>query len=282
MKLRITHRTAFRYPKPVSEGLNELRLHPVSNETQKCLSFDVRIFPEAKLSHYLDFFLNRVHFFEMPEPHSELSVESVSTVETFPAQPRATMRKATWDEFPALARTDICYDFLQSSQFVSTNVQAWRLARDVTAGIDDVWVAAESIMRHVHDSFIYDPLATNVRTPMEEALTLRRGVCQDFAHVMLGLCRCMKIPARYVSGYIFYEGGEHGLVGSDATHAWCEVYLPETGWIGLDPTNNQIVSDQYVKVAVGRDYADITPVRGAYRGSSVQEMEVQVSVVEVK
>jgi transglutaminase-like putative cysteine protease len=280
MKLRISHRTAFRYESPISESHNELRLQPVSDERQDCRSFVVRIFPVTKLSHYIDFFLNRVHFFELSEPHAELSVESMSLVETTVPPAPSAHRQAAMAELAPLARTDVCYDFVQSSTLVTLNAEAWRAAQDAAGGIDEVLTAADAIMRHIHGSFTYDAAATTVQTRMDEALRLRRGVCQDYAHVMIGLCRSLKIPARYVSGYIFNGGGERALIGADATHAWCEVYLPEFGWHGLDPTNNKPADDHYVKVAVGRDYADVPPVRGTYRGSSAQAMEVKVSVVE--
>ena len=132
-------------------------------------------------------------------------------------------------------------------------------------------------MDFIHREFAYVPTATNVHTHMREVLRLRRGVCQDFTHVMLGICRSLKIPARYVSGYL-YNGPADQLRGAQASHAWVEVYLPDLGWRGLDPTNNGQPDDRYVKVAVGRDYSDVTPIKGTYRGTGERKMKVDVLV----
>jgi transglutaminase-like putative cysteine protease len=133
----------------------------------------------------------------------------------------------------------------------------------------------------VHDNFTYTPLATSVSTHMTEVIQQRRGVCQDFAHVMLGMCRAIKIPARYVSGYLF-SGLNSSLLGSQASHAWCEVYVPGFGWRALDPTNSRQADENFVKVAVGRDYADIVPVKGHYKGPPSEKMSVHVAVTQVE
>ena len=152
---------------------------------------------------------------------------------------------------------------------------------DACSGIDDVWFAAQTIMRFIYDNFDYTPDATTVSTVMTEVLAHRRGVCQDFAHVMLGMCRSLKIPARYVSGYL-YNGPDGHLLGSQASHAWCEVFLPGLGWRALDPTNNQFADERYVKVAVGRDYGDIVPVKGTYKGTRSKTMKVSVQVIHLE
>jgi transglutaminase-like putative cysteine protease len=128
----------------------------------------------------------------------------------------------------------------------------------------------------VHRTFSYDKAATTVRSAVDDALATRAGVCQDFAHVMIAAARNAKIPARYVSGYIF-RGDSH-VLGAEASHAWCEAYLPPSGWIGFDPTNDRLVDDHYVKIAIGRDYRDVSPVRGVYRGSADAEMSVDVAM----
>jgi transglutaminase-like putative cysteine protease len=134
-------------------------------------------------------------------------------------------------------------------------------------------------MQFVHGQFAYTPRATTVHTHMRDVLRERRGVCQDFAHVLLGMCRAVRIPARYASGYLYNGGG--GLAGTEASHAWCEVYLPGVGWRALDPTNNQPADERYIKIGVGRDYADIAPVRGNYKGTTRKTMTVQVSVTRL-
>ena len=170
-----------------------------------------------------------------------------------------------------------CYDFLQSSQFVDLRPDVWRLAIDATLGVTDVWQAAVQVMRFIDAEFEYQPKVTSVNSGLTEVLAKRSGVCQDFTHVMIGMCRSLKIPARYVSGYL-YNGPTDELEGSQASHAWCEVFVPDHGWLALDPTNNQQADERYIRVAVGRDYSDIVPVQGTYRGSAAKAMTVEVNV----
>lgn len=281
MKLQVIHRTDYSYAGPVIESFNEVRLQPVSQDGQLCQSFVLKILPSSRLSHYFDFYRNFVHFFEVPEPHSTLSIESTSKVITSAPAP---MQNATIIPMVRLAeclRMEKCFDFLQASQFVPLGPDIWRLALDASGGIDDVWHSALAIMRFINGNFAYAPASTTVNTLITEVIAHRRGVCQDFTHVMLGMCRSLKIPARYVSGYL-YNGPDGYLLGAQASHAWCEVFLPDTGWRALDPTNNQIADERYVKVAVGRDYADIIPVQGSYKGAREKTMKVTVQVIHLE
>lgn len=278
MKYRILHRTAYQYKSAVVDSFNELRLRPVSNEEQICHSFDLRISPEAVPSHYHDFYLNIVNVFEVGAPHERLSIEAESVVETL-ERGDAAVKPSAFADYRASALETMCYDFLQSSEYVSTGVEVWRYAMDVCAERKDPWICANRLMQAVFKNFEYSPKATTVNTHMEDVLRFGKGVCQDFAHLMIGLCRCLEIPTRYVSGYIHTRPGPGGLRGAQASHAWCEVFVPGQGWLGLDPTNNCRADGNYIKVAVGRDYADITPVRGTYRGGGQREMEVFVDVI---
>jgi transglutaminase-like putative cysteine protease len=282
MKLHILHRTRFSYGASVRESFNEARLQPVTTDGQTCHSFLLKVLPTSKLSHYLDFYLNYVHLFEVTQAHTELTVEANSTVTT-PDVPglAAAATPSPLDQIGACARLDRCYDFLQSSTYVEVGADLWRLAIDVTAGQTDGWQAAQAIMRFIHREFRYQPAATHVHTHMRDVLSARAGVCQDFAHVMLGLCRAMKMPARYVSGYLYNGPAEH-LKGAQASHAWVEVYVPGHGWWGLDPTNNRQPDGHYVKVAVGRDYADVSPLKGTYRGTAKRQLTVDVLVTRLE
>ena len=239
MKLHVLHRTRFRYAASVRESFNEARLQPVTTGAQVCHSFLLKILPTSKLSHYLDFYFNYVHLFDITQPHTELVVEANSTVTTGDTPALAASARARADRAKSLnARLDRCYDFLQSSTYVEVEPELWRLAIDATDGQTDAWQAAQAIMRHIYRQFRYQPAATHVHTHMRDVLTARTGVCQDFAHVMLGLCRAIKIPARYVSGYL-YNGPADQLKGAQASHAWVEVFVPGHGWCGLDPTNSR-------------------------------------------
>ena len=272
MKWEISHRTRFVYASPVKESFNEIRLKPVSNEHQTLDSFLLKILPSVRLRHYLDFYSNCVHHFELSEPHATLLVESQSVVTT--RAPEALAKGATpapLTLLPAAGRSERCVDFLQMSRYVDLEPQTWRLALDATVGQTDIWQSALALMRFVHGHLVYEPKSTGVHTHMRDVLAQRRGVCQDFAHVMLGMCRAVKIPALYVSGYLATET-------ASATHAWVEVFVPGLGWRALDPTHNCQPDGTYVKIAVGRDYGDVAPLTGHYKGTTQRAMDVEVRI----
>ena len=272
MKFEISHRTHYAYSAPVRESFNEVRLQPVSNAHQVVDSFLLRVLPSTRLRHYHDFYSNCVHHFELAEPHSTLDIESHLQVTTRSpsvlapdAQPAAlTQLKEAWN-------TGRCYDFIQASQYVDTAPETWRLALDVIQNETDVWQCARGLMNFVHGHLTYQTNSTQVHTHMREVLAQKRGVCQDYAHVMLGLCRALKIPALYVSGYLATEI-------ASATHAWMEVFVPGVGWRALDPTHNRQPDETYVKIGVGRDYADVAPVKGTYKGTTERNMKVEVRI----
>lgn len=272
MKFEILHRTHYRYASPVRDSFNEARLQPFSNALQTVDYFLLKILPAARLRHHYDFYSNTVHHFEIVEPHTTLLIES---------HLRITTRPSSWpgpgDSPWPLARIGEAvleprvFDFLQPSHYVELSPEVWRLALDATAGITDTWQAALALLHFVRENFKYESLSTTVHTHMRDVLQERRGVCQDFAHVMIGLCRSLKIPALYVSGYLATET-------ASATHAWVEVLLPGAGWLGLDPTHDRPVDETYVKVAVGRDYDDVPPVAGNYKGTTDRKLDVKVDI----
>jgi len=278
MKLHVLHRTVYKYATSVHDSSNEVRLQPISTGAQLCHSFVLKVLPTARLSHYIDFYRNYVHRFDVNQGHTELSIVSNSVVTTGdrPAL-AADASPAPLARIAECARLDLCYDFLQSSTYVEVNADLWRLAIDATVGQSDTWQAAQAIMRHVNANFRYQPAVTHAHTHTREVLAGRTGVCQDFAHVMIGLCRAVKIPARYVMGYL-YNGPAEQLKGAQASHAWVEVYVLGHGWCGLDPTNARLVDGHYIRVAVGRDFADSSPVKGTYRGTAKRELFVDVLV----
>ncbi len=281
MKLQIFHRTVYQYASAVRDSFNETRLQPISTDGQLCQSFLLKILPAARLSHYFDFYGNYVHFFEVNEPHANLTVDATSVVTTCATSLALDAVTVPLARLPACQRQERCYDFLQSSHYVEVSPEVWRLALDVCAGQNDVWQCAVAMMRYIHKNFAYVPFATHVHTHMNEVLRERKGVCQDFVHVMLGMCRAVKIPARYVSGYL-YNGPADQLTGAQASHAWCEVYVPDSGWRALDPTNNQPADERYVRVAIGRDYADVPIIRGTFKGGKVTSLNVEVQVTKVE
>ncbi len=276
MKWDILHRTTYHYAAPVRDSFNEVRLQPMATDHQRVDSFLLKVYPPSRLAHYQDFYHNIIHHFEIPEPHGSLVVESVARVSTLPGSqlpkdaapfPLARIEEAVvWER---------CYDFLQPSRYVDLAPETWRMALDAIAAETDTWQAAQALMRFVYGHLKYESASTHVHTHMRDVLAQRRGVCQDFAHVLLGLCRAVKIPARYVSGYLATEA-------ASATHAWIEVLLPGLGWRGLDPTHNCQPGETYVKLAVGRDYADVAPVSGHYVGTTERRLEVLVRLRPVE
>lgn len=272
MKWDIIHRTEYRYSSPARESFNELRLQPMTCDNQAVDSFSLKVLPAVRIQHYHDFYSNVVHHFEIAEPHEALLIESNLTAFTTSPPPVADQPMPfPLRDLGEAARSFRCYEFLNASKYVDLEPQTWRLSVDALNGATDAWQAAHAIMRFVHDYISYDPNSTSVHTHMQEVLARRQGVCQDFAHVALGLYRAAKIPALYVSGYLATEN-------ASATHAWIEVFIPGAGWRGLDPTHNREVDQTYLKIAVGRDYHDVAPVSGRYKGSLERQMQVQVNI----
>jgi len=277
--LNISHVTRYTYEGLVKDSFNEARLQPISDSLQQCHEFLFRINPDTPVRDYPDFYANCVHYFDVPEPHESLEVAASSKVQTIP-ESRGTIPSAGADEIASPAVKEQFFDFLHSSEFVSLEADVWREAVDaLPGGVTDVWPDTVAIGEHIHRNYKYTPLSTNVNTRAVEVVRKKQGVCQDFAHLMLGICRTHGIPARYVSGYFL---NKHRLPGEiEASHAWLEVYIPGYGWKGFDPTHRRETDTRYVKLAVGRDYGDIRPVGGTFRGKGTRKMVVEVTVDRV-
>jgi len=272
MKYEIQHRTHYTYASPARDSFNDVRLEPPSIPEQTIESFSIRVEPEVRLNRYTDFYSNLVHHFEIPAPHNSLLIESKSKVETH--WPEALAEDAEiflMEKIDEILDIERCFDFLQGSRYVELEVDAWKLAIDAMAGREDVWRVALALMKFTHEHLKYLPNSTHVHTKMSDVIKARSGVCQDFAHFLIGLCRSVKIPARYVSGYLATEI-------ASATHAWMEIFIPGIGWRALDPTHNRQINDMYVKIGHGRDYADVAPISGNYHGTLERTMEVEVKI----
>lgn len=276
-RLAVSHKTTFHYGSPVSQSQNAVRLEPRTFPYQKTVSAFIRVLPATRLRRFTDLFQNITHHFELPEPHDRLEIESLIRVQTVPLDLTPEVMEAGMEEYDDLSVREQIWTYLQESRWVSNHPEVWRQTVDLTTGLNPVYARARTIMEWIHDEFTYESGVTSVNTHPEEVFAIRRGVCQDFTHVMIAMCRSIGIAARYASGYL-YNGRSDHLVGSQASHAWCEVYLPGGGWIGFDPTNATLADERYVKVAIGRDYNDVAPVVGSYVGSSQVHMEVDVSV----
>jgi transglutaminase-like putative cysteine protease len=275
LKWEIFHSTRFDYLSAVRDSVNNVCLQPMPIPEQTVESFVLRVLPKSQLTHSHDLFSNRITRFEISEPHSSLLIEAQSRVSTHPPAPLPDAeRLCSFAQIQAVENIECWFDFLQTSRFVEISPEAWKLAVDATHGLDDAWLAALALMEFVFGFLKYEPYSTHVHTPMAEVMVGRRGVCQDFAHLLIGLCRALKIPARYVSGYLATEK-------ASATHAWVEVFIPGQGWRGLDPTHNRQIGATYVKIGHGRDYADVPPVSGNYHGTRARKMTVAVKITPV-
>ena len=272
MKYDILHRTQYTYASPARDSFNDVRLEPPSTPDQTVESFSLRVQPEARLDRYTDFYSNLVHHFEIPAAHNSLVIESRVTVETHWPEPiAADALLCPLETLGDVLEAERCFDFLQSSRYIELEVDVWKLALDAIEHQKDVWPSALALMGFTHEFLKYQPNSTHVHTRTREVIAQRCGVCQDFAHFLIGLCRSVKIPARYVSGYLATET-------ASATHAWAEIYLPGPGWRALDPTHNRQIDETYVKIGHGRDYADVAPISGNYHGTLDRKMEVEVKI----
>ncbi len=267
MRLRIEHRTTFNYDEPISEAYTEMRLRPGDACGQSCLSFSLNTEPRGLVMQYTDHYGNDVRHFNVLPQHNRLSVVAISDVLT-PYELR--------DNETELLPLD-AFDYLDATHYAPDNEAIRGFARPhVVEG--NPFASAMALMRAIYYSMTYEPGATDVQTSAQQALELKKGVCQDFAHLMLSACRSQRLPARYVSGYLY---GPSSTADDAASHAWVDVFIAGKGWVSLDPTHNSPQTEKYVRLGVGRDYADVPPTRGTYRGTAKEKLEVQVSVREV-
>jgi transglutaminase-like putative cysteine protease len=283
MLISLLHRTTFTYASKAQDSFNEVRLRPVDDPGQSCRSFELRTDPASQPREYIDFYGNTVHYFDVVAAHSKLVVEAVSEVETTPNAARRQVPKVDYAAFEVGTERELHAEFLTDSHYVPLDVEIWREAKDVLGdGRGDVWGDVRKLCRHIFRTFAYSPKSTGVGTTATDALKMRAGVCQDFAHVALGLCRCSGLPARYVSGYFIKAKGTPEENEDEASHAWIEALVPGHGWAAFDPTHDRTADERYVKVASGRDYADIRPVSGTYRGGKTRSLVVEVRVREAE
>jgi len=277
MKLRISHRTEYRYAMPVKNNNNELRVTPIDNQRQRIILHLVRVLPAVKMRKYHDLYRNTVCFFEVEEVHKELVIDVSSVVETKPTPINLVPKDCPLNSLLLPEITESFQPYLQSDGPVKIIPQIWRLAIDARAEKKDIYSVVIALMEKVHSMCKYISGVTNVNTSTEEFFADPRGVCQDFTHLFLAMCRSIGIPARYICGYV-YDAKRGEILGSHASHAWSEVWIPGFGWLGLDPTNKRIVDDSYVATALGRDFRDATPIRGSYWGTGDREMRVTVHI----
>lgn len=265
MILRVEHTTEFAYDGPIAEAYTELRLRPLEGGGQHCSSFRLVTDPPGlRVRDYRDTFGNDVHHFDVLESHDRLIVTAVSEVMT----PKAFV---SGRHVPTPLER---HDYLGPTDYTPFAAGVREFVAEHAAGGSGT-ARAREFMHAIHAELVYDPSATDVQTRADEVLSLGRGVCQDFTHVLLAACRCVGIPARYVSGYLY----DPKLVGDNAaSHAWVDVWDEERGWLALDPTHDREQTASYVRVAVGRDYADVPPTRGVFKGKANETLAVRVGL----
>jgi transglutaminase-like putative cysteine protease len=254
-------------------------MRPITEGIQHCLKFKLATSPRARVLNYQDHLGNAVHHFDIPGSHQQLTVVAESLVHMgSPAALVDALGPEAWEELDAVTKQTDCMDFLAPSQFARPAPLLAELASELGAvrRADPLSLLRE-IAAGISKSFAYCPRTTRVDSPIDQALAERKGVCQDFSHIMIALVRPLGIPCRYVSGYLFHRDDDQGS-GDDATHAWVEALLPGLGWIGFDPTNHTVAGERHIRVAVGRDYADVPPTRGVFQGDARSELSVAVQV----
>ncbi|WP_020677656.1 transglutaminase family protein [Geopsychrobacter electrodiphilus] len=288
MNFHITHSTRYSYSAPVGLCWNQACLLPRETANQKCLSSELQICPPASgVRERSDFFGNRVTHFAIQNPHKELLVTANSDISITP-DPELLLdaNLHTWDELKILLATEKDPVRLQAIPFLFDSPMIPRTQALADYALPSFQAdrplveAVRDLMERIYRDFTYDPAGTTIATPLAEVLKNRRGVCQDFAHLGVGCLRSMGLAARYVSGYIetLPAPGKERLVGAAASHAWFSVYAGEAGWVDFDPTNNQIPLEQHITVAWGRDFSDVSPLRGVALGGGKHRVSVSVDV----
>jgi transglutaminase-like putative cysteine protease len=278
-EIEIKHITKYIYESPVRDSANQIILFPIKDEYQDVLKQEIIISGNPVIDTHTDYYGNEVGSFTYIEPHTIMMICSKLLVNTkhrtlpindiFPAQ--------QWDDLQRLKNMVPYIDFLKQEYFESlTELQT--IVNQERLKDDTPYQVALRFCQYVYDNFEYIKGVTTVDTTLDEIWKIKAGVCQDFAHILMEMLRLVNIPSRYVSGYICT--GQNGMRGEGATHAWAEAYIPDYGWLGLDPTNNCIANETHVRLAVGRNFSDCSPVKGVYKGSSKHKLEVAVTVDE--
>jgi len=282
MPLRICHTTRFTYDSPAYQSHNEVRMRPMDGGQQQCLEFALEVSPSASVLEYRDYYGNEVCSFSVHSQHEALIITARSLVNCA-GQEQGPWSSMSFEEFLAgdNARTQAQYDFLGPSPHVPFSERMrkffWITRPRRT---DDVGAYVQQVVAFVRDQFSYEPGVTHAHSTVDEILSVGAGVCQDFAHLTIGVLRLAGIPSRYVSGYLAPAlDNSVESVGAQASHAWLEVQLPGAGWTGFDPTNGCQVDHRHIRVAIGRDYSDVPPMRGVYRSTGItQSMSVELRV----
>ena len=277
----VRHFTRFRYSLPVWQSAMELRMQPRSENTQRCFTFQLSLNPAARVFSYQDHLGNFVHHFDVPGQHRQLTITADALVEVdTPAPLPQSLGPSAWRELDAKIDQEDYWDMLMPSRFACTSPEVEMLAREMGVmerGGREPLELLTTLNSRLYQYFSYVKRSTGVDSAVADAIRSRRGVCQDFAHAMIAMVRNLRIPCRYVSGYL-HRDPEADRSDDGATHAWVEALVPFVGWVGFDPTNNLIVGGRHIRTAIGRDYSDVSPTVGTMKGAAETELQVKVRV----
>jgi transglutaminase-like putative cysteine protease len=282
MMFNIQHVTEYNYDEPVRESVMELWMQPRAAHGQNLITFDVETDPAAQMFSYIDTWGNVVRHFDVPHPHRRLTITAQSLVETDAPPPLpAALNIDEWTVLAGDAVQADCWDFLKPHGFAASTPRLVSFSE--ARGIPDLrkfdpLTALDRLSTVLYESLDYEAGVTGADSPIDEALEAGKGVCQDFAHIMIAICRGWGVPARYVSGYLSTDRNQGERSDPQATHAWVEVFLPSLRWIGFDPTNDVLACERHIAVAIGRDYSDVPPSRGVFKGDAESQLSVGVSV----
>ncbi len=281
MYYTVRHLTKFVYSNAVSESIMETRMHPRSDAVQRCLNFQLSVSPRCRVFSYRDHLANHVHHFDIPGAHEQLVIVAESLVEMEPMLlPPSFLSPDAWGALDADVQAGDFWEFLFPSEFAAPTELLNTLGDTLDVRRrDDPLMVLHELNGKLYHYFDYVPKSTKADSPIDIALTQKTGVCQDFAHVMIALVRSrLQIPCRYVSGYLYHGDSNKDRSVNSATHAWVEAYLPQLGWVGFDPTNWLVAGDRHIRTAIGRDYEDVPPTHGIFRGSANTDLTVAVRV----
>jgi transglutaminase-like putative cysteine protease len=292
MLYRVRHQTIYDYVEPVSVSHHVVRLTPRDLRGQKRRSMELSVWPQPpfQATTHIDYFGNTVTSFTLPESHSRMSVEASSELEVQALAHPIFSESPSWETVRDTVSSDHSQECLEAYQFVFDSIRV-SARPDLAAYASESFPADRPLLEavldltgRIHHDFRFDPKATEVTTPVETFFEKRRGVCQDFSHLQIACMRSLGLPARYVSGYLrtIPPAGRPRLVGADASHAWCAAWCPGFGWVDFDPTNNCVPSDGHITLAWGRDYSDVSPIRGVLLGGAKHSLKVGVDVMPLE
>jgi transglutaminase-like putative cysteine protease len=275
----IRHITSFAYEPAIRESVMEVRVQPRNEARQRCLTFSLDVSPNANIMTYRDFLGNTVHHFDIPGRHTQFKVTAQALVDIQAPPMPSPSQVGSWADLDSTIAAGDFSEMLLPSQFTQSTELLQALIAELHVERSGNPLERMLELNHaIYHAFEYVPNVTKVDSPIDDALRDRKGVCQDLTHIMIAIVRQLGVPCRYVSGYLCQREGAHDRSADGATHAWLEAFLPGPGWVAFDPTNDLVEGERHIRVAIGRDYADVPPTRGVYKGDAESELGVAVLV----